>query len=48
MELLSNLSLGLEVAMTWANLLYCLGGVALGTNRVLFLLGSVLIALFLR
>ncbi len=31
MELLSNLSLGLGVAMTWANLLYCLGGVALGT-----------------
>ncbi len=31
MELLSNLGLGLEVAMTWANLLYCLGGVALGT-----------------
>ena len=31
MELLSNLGLGLQVAMTWANLLYCLGGVALGT-----------------
>ena len=31
MELLSNLELGLQVAMTWANLLYCLGGVALGT-----------------
>ena len=31
MELLDNLALGLHVALTWANLLYCLGGVALGT-----------------
>jgi putative tricarboxylic transport membrane protein len=31
MELLSNLALGLQVAMTGENILYCFGGVALGT-----------------
>lgn len=31
MELLNNLSLGLESALTLTNLLYCLGGVFLGT-----------------
>ncbi|MCW5627116.1 MAG: tripartite tricarboxylate transporter permease, partial [Burkholderiales bacterium] len=31
MELLQNLTLGLEVAASWQNLLYCFGGVVLGT-----------------
>ncbi len=31
MELLANLSLGFDTALTWANLLYCLIGVFLGT-----------------
>jgi len=31
MELLSNLALGLQVALTGENILYCFGGVALGT-----------------
>lgn len=31
MELLSNLGLGFEAVLTWTNLLYCLGGVFLGT-----------------
>ncbi|HXG53630.1 MAG TPA: tripartite tricarboxylate transporter permease [candidate division Zixibacteria bacterium] len=31
MELLDNLSLGLQTALTWSNLLYCLVGVFLGT-----------------
>lgn len=31
MELIDNLSVGLEAALTWTNLLYCLAGVFLGT-----------------
>ncbi|MFB8831784.1 tripartite tricarboxylate transporter permease [Azotobacter sp. CWF10] len=31
MELLSNLSLGVEAALSWSNLLYCFAGVTLGT-----------------